>query len=213
MEEDFTSFHAEARSHPEYRWIARCRAGRLLRAPTVFEDAIKMICTTNCTWGLTVIMVTALVQTLGKQLTDDLFAFPSPEAIASVDEAFLRKRCKTGYRSPFILELARRISRGELDVESWRTSPLPTDELFALMRTVKGIGPYAAGNLLRLAGHYDELALDSWVRSKFSELHTRGRHVRDEAIEKYYRRFGEWRGLLFWLEMTRDWHDEKFSRG
>jgi 3-methyladenine DNA glycosylase/8-oxoguanine DNA glycosylase len=212
MDEDFTAFHAAARSHPGYRWIARSRAGRLLRAPTVFEDAVKMICTTNCTWSLTVTMVNALVRTLGKQFAADLFSFPSPEAIASVDERFLRERCKTGYRSPYILELARRVSCGDLDVEHWRTSTLPTEQLFAEMRTVKGIGPYAAGNLLRLMGHYDELGLDSWVRGKFSELHTGGRRVEDAAIAKHYKRYGRWRGLLFWLEMTRDWHEEKFRR-
>jgi len=78
------------------------------------------------------------------------------------------------------------------------------------MRTVKGIGPYAAGNLLKLVGRYDYLGLDSWVRSKYFELHHDGSRVKDSTIERRYERYGRWRGLFFWLEMTRYWHDGKF---
>jgi hypothetical protein len=80
------------------------------------------------------------------------------------------------------------------------------------MLKVKGIGPYAAGNLLKLVGRYDELGLDSWVRTQYARLHTRGRKVSDARITRHYKRYGTWRGLFFWLEMTRYWHDEKFAR-
>jgi 3-methyladenine DNA glycosylase/8-oxoguanine DNA glycosylase len=78
------------------------------------------------------------------------------------------------------------------------------------MKTVKGIGPYAAGNLLKLVGRYEYLALDSWVRGRYYELHRRGRKVNDATIEKDYESFGKWRGLLLWFEMTRDWHKGSF---
>ena len=207
LDEDFSGFHAEAKRIPQFRWIARHGAGRLLRAPTVFEDAVKTLCTTNCTWSLTTLMVTNLVRVAGERLDDDLTAFPTPEAVAALSEKTLRAKIKAGYRSPYILELARSVARGDIDIESWRTSPLPTEELFIAIRSVKGIGPYAAGNLLKLVGRYDELALDSWVRGKYCELHRHGRRVKDATIENDYERFGKWRGLFFWLEMTREWHD------
>src|SRR5208283_4067902 len=53
MEESFDEFYAETKKHPRYRWISKKHAGRLLRCPTVFEDVVKMICTTNCSWALT----------------------------------------------------------------------------------------------------------------------------------------------------------------
>ena len=210
MDEDFTEFHREACRHPRYRWIAACGAGRMLRSPSMFEDALKMICTTNCTWGLTTLMVSNLVACAGARPGKGGTAFPSPAAVAGMTESFLRKEVKAGYRSPFILALAGRVASGDLDIESWRSSPLPTPALFDEMKTVKGIGPYAAGNLLKLAGRYDYLGLDSWVRSKYFELHRSGRRVKDSTIERDYGEFGRWRGLIFWLEMTRDWHDDKF---
>jgi 3-methyladenine DNA glycosylase/8-oxoguanine DNA glycosylase len=211
MDEDFGAFYRAVRRMPEYRWIARYHAGRLLRAPTMFEDAIKMICTTNCTWALTVQMVRGLVRRFGP--TDGtLTAFPHAGAIAGASEAILRKECSTGYRSRSIIELAEATASGALDIESWRTTDVDTATLFAAMCTVRGIGPYAAGNLLRLAGRYEHLGLDSWVRKQWRTLHARGRAVKDARIERFYEPHGEWRGLLFWLEMTRDWHDEKFKR-
>ncbi len=211
LDEDFKGFHAEAARHPEYKWIAQSRAGRMLRSPTAFEDVVKMICTTNCTWALTTLMVTNLVQRFGEHLNGSLHAFPTPEAIAGSSERVLRKEIKSGYRSPYLLELAERVASKELDLEAWRNSPLSTDELFEEMRGVKGIGPYAAGNIMRLIGRYDYLGLDSWVRAKYYELHRNGRTVKDSTIERHYAPYGTWRGLFFWLEMTRYWHDDKFQ--
>ena len=210
LDEDFAPFHREARRHPRYRWIAAAGAGRMLRAPTMFEDAVKMICTTNCTWEMTTLMVTNLVRNAGSPHDNESHAFPSPAAVAGLTESFLRKHVKAGYRSPYVLELAERVASGSLDIESWRSSPLPTGELFKAMRAVKGIGPYAAGNLLKLVGRYDELGLDSWVRAQYFELRRKGRKVRDATIMREYEQYGKWRGLFFWLEMTRQWHQDKF---
>ncbi|MBM4161748.1 MAG: hypothetical protein FJ217_11715 [Ignavibacteria bacterium] len=208
--EDLSAFYAAAKRHPRYRWIPASGAGRLLRAPTVFEDAVKMICTTNCSWSLTEIMVANLIASVGKKFADGLRAFPTPEATAGLSDSFVRKHVRAGYRSPYIIELAERVASGKLDIESWRRSALPTDELFRLVRSVKGIGDYAAGNLLKLLGRYDYLGLDSWVRARFYELHKNGRRVADKTIERHYSRFGKWRGLFFWMEMTRRWADQKF---
>jgi N-glycosylase/DNA lyase len=208
--EDFSSFHAEARRHPQYRWIARAGVGRLLRAPRAFEDLIKLMCTTNCSWSLTTIININLIGELGEELSDGLRAFPTPEAIAGVSEKFMRKTIRAGYRSPYIIECAERVASGELDVESWRTTALSTEDLFHLIQNVKGMGPYAAGNLLRLLGRYNHLALDSWVRSQYARLHYKGRKVSDRTIERAYEQYGRWRGLFFWLELTRSWFDKKF---
>jgi N-glycosylase/DNA lyase len=213
LDESFVSFHRTTRRYAPYRWIASARAGRLLRAPSAFEDTVKMLCTTNCSWGLTVAMVGRIHEEFGRVGLDGCRAFPDPAAIAGTTEAILRRRCKTGYRAPYILEFARRVTSGELDCERWRNSPLTTGALEDEMRSVRGIGPYAAGNLLKLAGRYERLGLDSWVRTRFATLHARGRRVSDGRIEREYAQFGEWRGLIFWLEMTRHWHDDKFQRG
>lgn len=210
LDDDLADFYKEAKRHPEYRWISRIGAGRMMRAATVFEDVVKMICTTNCSWSLTESMVRNLTTVLGKPFGDGSFSFPQPEAIAKVTEEFMRTNIRAGYRSPYLLELATGVAEGKLDLEAWRTSPLETEELFKQVKSIKGMGDYAAGNILKLLGRYDYLGLDSWVRGKYSELHARGRNVSDKVIHRHYESLGRWRGLFFWLEMTRDWYEHKF---
>lgn len=210
LDEDLTEFYSEVRKHRSYAWIARTGSGRLLRSPTVFEDTVKMMCTTNCSWALTEIMTNNLVKKLGVPGPGGLCAFPDPAALARKSEGFMRKDIRSGYRSPYLVEFAERVASGELDVESWRTSPLSTPDLFEAVRSVKGMGPYAAGNLLRLLGRYDYLALDSWVRAQFARVHHHGRRVSDRTIERRYQRFGRWRGLFLWFEMTKHWLNDKF---
>jgi N-glycosylase/DNA lyase len=210
LNEDFSSFYKEAKKLPSFRWAAKVGAGRLLRAPSVFEDVVKMMCTTNCSWALTEVMVENLCKKLGFKIQDSGFTFPKPEAIADCTERFLRKEIRAGYRAPYLLELSTRIVKGELELESWRQSDLPTDELFEQVRSVKGIGPYAAGNILKLLGRYDYLGIDSWCRKKFFEIHKNGRTTSDNVIEKFYKPFGKWKGLFFWLDVTKHWYDQKF---
>ncbi len=210
IDEDFSEFYREARKHKNFNWIPKAGAGRLLRSPTVFEDVVKMICTTNCSWALTEIIVGNLCKKLGFKAQDSCFTFPTAEAIADVTEKFLRKEIRAGYRAPYLLELSRKIAKGTFDIETWRTSDVPTDELFKLVRSVKGVGSYAAGNILKLLGRYDYLGIDSWCRKRFFEIHRNGKTGADKIIEKHYEPFGKWQGLFFWMDVTKHWYDKKF---
>jgi 3-methyladenine DNA glycosylase/8-oxoguanine DNA glycosylase len=207
LDDDMSEFYQLTTSTTAFAWIARNGAGRLLRAPTVFEDLVKMMCTTNCAWSLTEKMVGGLVGGLGRETSDGRRDFPTPEAMAAMPESFYRDTVRAGYRSAYLKELAERVATGEIDVESWLTSELPTDKLIREMKRVKGVGDYAAENLLKLVGRYDGLGLDSWVRPQFSRKHNKGRAASDEKIRRHYARFGTWRGLALWCDLTEDWLD------
>jgi 3-methyladenine DNA glycosylase/8-oxoguanine DNA glycosylase len=209
-EESFEEFYTETKKHPRYRWVSKRGAGRLLRCPTVFEDVVKMICTTNCRWALTETMVKALVTKLGTHIHGAVYSFPPPEAIAACSESFLRKEIRCGYRAQYLLEVSQKIVGGKLTIEEWRTSDASTEELFKQVRSVKGVGEYAAGNILKLLGRYDYLGLDSWCRTKFYEIFKNGRKVKDSTIEKQYAPFGKWRGLFLWMDVTKDWYTREF---
>jgi N-glycosylase/DNA lyase len=209
LDDDMGEFYALVARDPEFAWIASDGAGRMLRSPTLFEDLVKTICTTNCSWVLTTRMVNAMVAALGRETADGRRAFPTPEAMAAMPESFYRNEVRAGYRAPYFIELAERVAGGELDVEAWLASDKPTRELTRELKRVKGVGDYAAENLLKLIGRYDGLALDSWVRPTFARLHKGGGSVTDNEIEQYYARFSQWRGLALWCDITRDWIDEQ----
>lgn len=207
IDEPLDRFYALCRKEPHLRWVPKLKAGRLLRSQTVFEDVVKMLFTTNCSWALTKIQTTNLVQKLGTKIGDGIHSFPPPEVIAAKSERWLRKELSCGYRAPYLLELCRDIVNNRLEIESLRHSELSTDDLYKKLRSIKGIGHYAAGNLLKLLGRYDHLGIDSWVRTRFSQLHRKGRPVTDDRIiEKHYDRYGAWRGLVCVMEVTSDWH-------
>ncbi len=207
LDDDLREFYRATSSEPDFAWIAREGAGRLLRSPTVFEDLVKMICTTNCSWALTEKMVSGLVNELGCESDDGRKSFPTAAAMARKPEKFFRDKIRAGYRSSYLRELARRVASGALDVESWLTTDLPTKELTNEIKSVKGAGNYAAENLLKLIGRYDGLALDSWTRAQFARARNHGRVASDKKIARFYARFDSWRGLALWCDLTRHWLD------
>jgi len=118
---------------------------------------------------------------------------------------YYRDEIRAGYRSPYFAELAENVASGKLDVESWIDSDLPTAELKKELKKVKGVGDYAAENMLKLLGRFDGLALDSWLRGQFYKTHNNGRSCSDKKIEKFYSRFADWQGLVIWCDMTEQW--------
>ena len=205
LDDDLETFYLVTAGDPAFAWIGTQGAGRLLRSPTVFEDLVKMICTTNCSWALTLKMVHGLVGNLGRETADGRRTFPTAQAMAAMPAKFFVDEVRAGYRAPYLKELADRVASGELDVEEWLSSELSTRDLLKQMKGVKGVGDYAAENLLKLMGRYDGLALDSWTRARFYEIRNNGRKATDKKIARYYARFNEWRGLALWCDVTRDW--------
>jgi N-glycosylase/DNA lyase len=206
---DLSEFHRAAGALPAMGWIAETGAGRLLRAPTTFEDLIKLVLTTNCTWAFTVKMTRTLVERYGEQADDGSRAFPTPAALARAGSRELRDRCRTGYRAPALAKLARDVDSGRLDPEAWERDARDPAELRKAMLELPGVGPYVAENLLRFIGRPHGLGLDSAVRGWYYRRYHGGRRVTDRTIARRYARLGAWAGLAVWCDMTRDWLDER----
>jgi 3-methyladenine DNA glycosylase/8-oxoguanine DNA glycosylase len=214
LDEDLSPFYEAAEADPDLAWITS-GAGRMIRSPTVFEEIVKTICTTNCTWSATVRMVSALVEHLGEPApgtTDGPLghAFPTPEAMARKKSAFYTEIVRAGYRGEYLRSLARSVASGKLDLEALGTAnadELPDDELAARLLALPGVGPYAAAHIMMLLGRYSRLILDSWTRPKYLRV-SGAKQAKDATIERRFRRYGPYAGLAFWLYLTRDWVDQ-----
>ena len=210
---DLTPFYAIAAQDPDLAWVVT-GAGRMVRSPTVFEDVVKTICTTNTSWGGTTRMVNALVQHLGARApgapADSPYgrAFPTPAAMAAAPPSFYKKVAGAGYRGPYLKTLAVDVARGRVDLEALGAASrddLPDDEVARRLQALPGVGPYAAAHIMLMLGRYDRLILDSWTRPTYARLIGRKRPVSDPTIVRRFQRYGRFAGLAFWLFLTRDW--------
>ena len=205
LDEDLSPFYARAAEDPELAWAAS-GAGRFLRSPTVFEDLVKTICTTNCTWSATLRMVGAIVAVLGEPAVEapDRRAFPSAVVMAGASDDFYTSTAKTGYRGAYLRSIAADVADGRLDLEALSDPAHSDDEVAERLLALPGVGPYACAHMMMLLGRYGRLILDSWTRPTYRRIAARPR-VTDRGIEKAFRRYREYAGLAFWLMLTRDW--------
>jgi 3-methyladenine DNA glycosylase/8-oxoguanine DNA glycosylase len=208
--ENLAPLYEVAAEDPELSWTST-GAGRMFRSPTVFEDVVKTICTTNCTWSATERMVGALVEHLGPLSAGGHGrAFPTPATMAAEPEAFYRDVVRAGYRGAYLRTLAAGVAEGPIDLEELRHAPpeeLPDEEVVARLLALPGVGPYAAAHVMMLLGRHSLLILDSWTRPKYARLNG-GRKAADRQIERRFKRYGPYAGLAFWLYLTRDWVED-----
>jgi 3-methyladenine DNA glycosylase/8-oxoguanine DNA glycosylase len=200
---DFVRFYRAARGEPRLAQAKKRAHGRLLRSPTLFEDVIKTILTTNTLWGATKNMTLKLVDEFGAALPAGgppfRKAFPTPAAIAASSPEFLREKIRVGYRASAIHQLAARVASGKLNLEALKASDLPTLELRKQLLTINGVGPYAAANLLLILGRTDFIPIDSWALKLVSQEWYDGAPVTPKDVEKHFEAWGEFKGLAFWF--------------
>jgi len=200
LHDDLSSFYAAVAGDERLRWAA-AGAGRMLASPTIFEDVVKTICTTNCSWSATIRMTTALVE-LGEG------AFPGPGVLARTPLRWYADVARMGYRGPYVKQIAADVAAGRLDVEKLAARDrFSDDEVEAALLALPGIGPYAAAHVMQIVGRHRRLVLDSWTRPTYVRLAQR-RRASDTTIRRAFARYGDYAGLAFWLFLTRGWVSE-----
>jgi 3-methyladenine DNA glycosylase/8-oxoguanine DNA glycosylase len=201
LDQDFSSFYSLASAEPKLSKAAERAQGRILRSPTLFEDVVKTILTTNTLWAATKRMNANLVTQFGDPLPSnpETKAFPTPESLAASAEETLRTQTRLGYRAPSVLALAQRVASGELNLESLKFTDLPSIEMRKQLQTIRGIGPYASANLLMLLGRYNFLTVDSWAMKMVSQEWYGGGPVTPAQVESAFEKWGDWKGLAYWL--------------
>ena len=225
LDADYSSFYKAARKEPNLRKAIKLAHGRVLRSPTLFEDVVKTILTTNTLWGATKSMTQKLIASFGdpisslsggsRQPRPNLAksksesrpevegpirkAFPTPDRIAASSPEVLKEAVRVGYRAPALHQLALRVTSGELDLESLKTSTLPSLELRKELMKINGVGPYAAANLLLILGRPDFIPIDSWALKLVSHEWHKGKPVTAKEVEKAFEKWGEYKGFAFWF--------------
>jgi 3-methyladenine DNA glycosylase/8-oxoguanine DNA glycosylase len=185
LEVDTAHLHrVAAKAGPRYAALVRQGAGRLLRCPTVWEDAAKTLFTTNCSWALTEKVCRAICSPRFVPASPaGVYPFPPPEVFAHASPDALRGVMPIGYRAPSLIALARRCvaDPGLGGIEGGGVSLEAATQLVSQMT---GFGPYATCHLLVLAGHFGEIPFDSVVAAYVAQ-HFRTRNPRRFLARRY----------------------------
>ncbi|MCE5207198.1 MAG: hypothetical protein LLG42_02690 [Chloroflexi bacterium] len=211
MDVDLSGFYTAVENKPELAHVREQSLGRFLRSATLFEDVIKTVLTTNTLWSATIRMNNKIIEQFGQPLEDDptRHAFPTAEALAATSEETLRQETRLGYRAPYILSIARAAASGEIKLEELKNSDLPTLELRKKLLTLKGVGGYAAANLLLILGRGDYLPVDTWATHLVSHEWYNGEPVTARQIEDAFAEWGEWKAMAYWF---REWNHRKENK-
>jgi 3-methyladenine DNA glycosylase/8-oxoguanine DNA glycosylase len=202
LDEDLSPFYALALHHNHIGRVVGQGRGRLLRSPTLWEDVVKTIATTNVTWGNTKSMIQRLVDQLGAPfpLNPVLRAFPTPAQVATADPTLFTSAIRMGYRNGYVQQLAREIVEGTRDLEGLKQARLPAPALKKTLKSIKGVGDYAAHTLMMLLGHYGELPIDSELRSHVTRRYFANESRPDSELAAIYEEWGDWKYLAYWFD-------------
>ena len=96
------------------------------------------------------------------------------------------------------------MASGALDLEALKTAAGSTGELRQELLSIKGVGDYAAANLLILLGRYDYVPVDSWARTMVSREWHGGEKVGSAEVQEAFAEWGAWKGLAYWFW---DWRE------
>jgi N-glycosylase/DNA lyase len=169
--------------------VGACRGLRLLR-----QDPWECLASFILSSTKQIVQIRQIVAVLCERFGEPLpaaapyaptFAFPSPARLARATEAELRA-CKMGFRAPYLLETARRVTEGKIDLAKLRQLPveIAREELVQL----PGVGRKIADCVLLFAyGFQSAFPVDVWVIKALQKLY----FPRRRASAKRLRHFSE----------------------
>ncbi len=141
-------------------------------------------------------MMENMLSNFGKRVTFDdrkLYVFYTPEDILNSSEEKL-KELKVGYRSKFLMEIAKHFYTGFNLEEKLKT--MSFEEAKINLMEIKGVGSYTAR--IALFQYYkrpNEINFDSWKRKIFSEFFFGNKNETLEKVEKEAKkRWGDYSG-------------------
>lgn len=111
-------------------------------------------------WQRTLRMARALCQVEAELFPNSLGNFPTSKQIASLNEHVLKKRCKLGYRARTILQFAKNIELGKININEYEEH-VSWKPLYKALKKNRGFGPFVCANIMFCIGFYNKVPSDS----------------------------------------------------
>jgi DNA-3-methyladenine glycosylase II len=191
-------FEAAYGAHPEVgRLIARHPGLRLPVAASPFEALTWAITGQQISVHAAVSLRRRLIQAVGVHHSGGLLCYPDAAAVLALSADDLGHAGFSRAKARTLLEVSRRVERGELPLERWLEASAPTEAAERLLDT-PGIGPWTVSYaLLRGFGWLDgSLHGDVAVRRGLQSLLAAPDKLDANAAERWLAPFSPWRALV-----------------
>jgi len=188
LDEDLEAIRAEiARDRFIAGIVASVRGLRILR-----QDAWPCLCSYIISANNRVdridLLVKEIARRFGKPRSVDgrkVYTFPGPADLATCSEPGVRS-CGVGFRAPYLVEAARMVALGELDLEAIRL--MDEQEGRQVLKSIPGVGDKIADCVQLFAfSKYRAFPVDVWIKRVIEEVYFHSCSVSAEEV----RRFGQ----------------------
>jgi len=170
---------------------------RLMRGNNLFESLISSISTQHNSIVLWNKSVKLIREMYGRRVQlpegPTIHLFPKPETLAAASERDL-ERTGLAYRTKYVVEAARKVSDGELNLEELQGRDYETAR--RKLMELPGIGPKVADCFLLYGlGKTEAAPVDIWIHRIVRKLYFHGANVSTEKVARFLReRYGRWAG-------------------
>lgn len=213
LHEDIDAIYAALSSlGPEMAALARAYPHlRVLRQPDPWECMVAYICSANNNVKGISRIVEVIAEELGKpvQLGQDIrHTFPGPEQILEAGPTPLRAMRLGLERDRRILDAARRVCSGELDLSRLALPGTPYPEARQRLRQLRGVGPKIADCIALFSLNKPEaFPIDTHIRKAvMSRYFPTGARLSDKQLREFARaRFGQYAGWAGQLLFQSGW--------
>lgn len=203
------------RCAPELERCIRYGSGIRILHQDLWETTVSFILSANNNIPRIRRIIETLCSRFGKAfsaLGTTWYSFPDPELLAGCRAEDLGP-LRAGYRTPYVLDAARRFAGGDFESETFRG--MDTQEAGRRLMEIKGVGSKVADCILLFAlNRFDVFPKDVWIKRTMAGLYGVSAAEADAfAAERY----GAWGGLaqqyLFYYYRDHAWGDSGSGDG
>jgi len=155
LESDCAGFERRGAREADVRRLVAGRRGLCIpRSSDIFEGLVWVIVGAQVNVAFAAICRSALIELAGTRLEPGFHAHPTPEQVAALDYGQLVARQFSRRKAEYLIDAARALVAGELDLEGLRLEP--ATHALERLRQVRGLGPWSVNYLgLRSYGFED----------------------------------------------------------
>jgi len=193
---DLQTFYIRARRDRALRPIVNGLIGlKPLRPPDMFQMMVTAVTEQQVSLAAAYRVREHLVERYGSK-AGRLMAFPRPADIAALGVDELRSCGLSRRKAEYVLELAQKMARGEIETSAWDETP--DEDLIRLLQEQRGVGKWTAEYILaRGLGRTDVVPVsDLGVRRAVGMYMGGGKTLSPEETAEILEPWSPWRGLL-----------------